>query len=731
MKTPKSGATKKTPPKKDSTNESTPKATEAKSNVKSTAKKATPKSTPKEIAAASDALQAIPESKATSSVKSTEKKVVRKLRSPYAGKAKSDGSLKEESPAKQVDIKNEQTPIMAKVEDKEKEEVKEEPRIAEDAKKPDIMQDDKKEGQKLSSTELEEKEKEEVKDEPITIEDVKDTENFDSVETEEEILVENPNAEGEYCADMENYGQQERFEEPGDEECAEDDMLEPEEEEEEAGQMEEEQVQMSDLVRERKLKKAQEIFVGGLDRDAVEDDLKKVFETVGEVVEVRLLKNHQTNKNKGFAFVKFANQEQAKRALSELKFPIIHGKKCGIASSEDNDTLFLGNICNTWTKEAVKRKLKEYGVQGIENITLVADTQNEGLSRGFAFIEFSCHEDGMVAYKRLQKPDVIFGHAERTAKVAFAEPLREPDPEVMAQVKSVFINGLPPYWDEDHVKEKFEVYGEIERIVLARNMASAKRKDFGFVNFISHEAAISCIEGVNNKGELGDGKTKTKAKARLSNPLPKTQAVKGGMRGGFRIRHFAVGHSGFGRGFGWAKHPIGGVSFERGRGFHPRGRGRAGRFSFARGGRRGHFGSVYTEEFIPDVPISLRPRPGPLDMGPMEPFHYRRNPFSPERDFGRPFGGFRDDSYVYDGNVRGMKRSFSMMDHDSGYVEPGSRLRPCYDFPDPLSHSTHYRDTFGAQGGLYLHDYYGPDYGSSAYPSFYDGEHPIGRRYYY
>lgn len=40
----------------------------------------------------------------------------------------------------------------------------------------------------------------------------------------------------------------------------------------------------------------------------------------------------------------------------------------------------------------------------------------------------------MLAYKRLQKPDVIFGHPERTAKVAFAEPLREPDPEVMAQV---------------------------------------------------------------------------------------------------------------------------------------------------------------------------------------------------------------------------------------------------------------------------------------------------------
>lgn len=138
---------------------------------------------------------------------------------------------------------------------------------------------------------------------------------------------------------------------------------------------------------------------------------------------------------------------------------------------------------------------------------MVADPRLEGLSRGFAFVEFSSHNEAMLAYKRLQKPDVVFGHSERTAKVAFSEPLREPDPEVMAQVKSVFIDGLPPNWDEDRVREKFRGFGEIARIMLARNMSTAKRKDFGFVDFNTHEAAVSCVEGVNSKG-LHDGNTK-------------------------------------------------------------------------------------------------------------------------------------------------------------------------------------------------------------------------------
>lgn len=78
----------------------------------------------------------------------------------------------------------------------------------------------------------------------------------------------------------------------------------------------------------------------------------------------------------------------------------------------------------------------------------------------------------------------------------------------MLQVKSVFIDGLPPYWDEERVKNRFKAYGLIERVVLARNMSSAKRNDFGFVNFSTHEEALACIEATNNT-ELGDdGKAK-------------------------------------------------------------------------------------------------------------------------------------------------------------------------------------------------------------------------------
>lgn len=75
------------------------------------------------------------------------------------------------------------------------------------------------------------------------------------------------------------------------------------------------------------------------------------------------------------------------------------------------------------------------------------------------------------------------------------------------QVKTVFVDGLPATWDEDRVRGLLKKHGEIVKIELARNMPSAKRKDFGFVTFGTHDAALICAKSINNS-ELGDGDTK-------------------------------------------------------------------------------------------------------------------------------------------------------------------------------------------------------------------------------
>lgn len=76
-------------------------------------------------------------------------------------------------------------------------------------------------------------------------------------------------------------------------------------------------------------------------------------------------------------------------------------------------------------------------------------------------------------------------------------------------MKTVFLDALPESWDDQRVKEELKKYGEIEKVQLSRNMSSAKRKDYGFVCFISREDALACVEGVNSS-DLGEGDSKVR-----------------------------------------------------------------------------------------------------------------------------------------------------------------------------------------------------------------------------
>lgn len=77
--------------------------------------------------------------------------------------------------------------------------------------------------------------------------------------------------------------------------------------------------------------------------------------------------------------------------------------------------------------------MKHYGIENVDDLTLVEDTNNKGMNRGFCFLEFSSRANAMNAYRRLQRRDVVFG-IDRSAKVAFADTFIEPDDEIMTQV---------------------------------------------------------------------------------------------------------------------------------------------------------------------------------------------------------------------------------------------------------------------------------------------------------
>jgi RNA recognition motif-containing protein len=68
------------------------------------------------------------------------------------------------------------------------------------------------------------------------------------------------------------------------------------------------------------------IFVGNLSHTATEDDLLKAFEQHGKVSEVSVVKDRETGRPRGFAFVEMPNANEAASAIKELNLREISGR---------------------------------------------------------------------------------------------------------------------------------------------------------------------------------------------------------------------------------------------------------------------------------------------------------------------------------------------------------------------------------------------------------------------
>ena len=78
------------------------------------------------------------------------------------------------------------------------------------------------------------------------------------------------------------------------------------------------------------------------------------------------------------------------------------------------------------------KKLKETGVENVDNVSVIEDPNNIGVDRGFAFLELESHKYAQLAFRALTKKN-IFGE-DRNVKVAWAKPLNDPDEDEMAEV---------------------------------------------------------------------------------------------------------------------------------------------------------------------------------------------------------------------------------------------------------------------------------------------------------
>jgi RNA recognition motif-containing protein len=68
------------------------------------------------------------------------------------------------------------------------------------------------------------------------------------------------------------------------------------------------------------------IFVGNLSYTTEEDALRTLFEQHGEVASVKVIKDRETGRARGFAFVEMPNDEEARAAIAAIDGTELDGR---------------------------------------------------------------------------------------------------------------------------------------------------------------------------------------------------------------------------------------------------------------------------------------------------------------------------------------------------------------------------------------------------------------------
>ncbi|KAK2180910.1 hypothetical protein NP493_420g02015 [Ridgeia piscesae] len=171
------------------------------------------------------------------------------------------------------------------------------------------------------------------------------------------------------------------------------------------------------------------VFVSNLDFKVNEEGLKELFSKLGDIAEVRLVKNFK-GKSKGYAYVEFTDELPVTPALRLDRQPVdgrpmyvslcqektasTGQSKFKYATALEKNKLFVKGLPFTITREAVETIFQQHGQ--VKDIRLV--THKSGKFKGLAYVEYE--DETMASHAVLKTDGLVIG--EHTIEVAISNP---------------------------------------------------------------------------------------------------------------------------------------------------------------------------------------------------------------------------------------------------------------------------------------------------------------------
>jgi RNA recognition motif-containing protein len=78
------------------------------------------------------------------------------------------------------------------------------------------------------------------------------------------------------------------------------------------------------------------IYVGNINYTLGEDDVRKIFDVIGKVDAIKIVRDKRTGKSKGFAFIDMNSKKEAMEAIKTLDGKTIGGRNLRVLRAHTN-----------------------------------------------------------------------------------------------------------------------------------------------------------------------------------------------------------------------------------------------------------------------------------------------------------------------------------------------------------------------------------------------------------
>ncbi|XP_027935772.1 polyadenylate-binding protein 7 [Vigna unguiculata] len=250
------------------------------------------------------------------------------------------------------------------------------------------------------------------------------------------------------------------------------------------------------------------VFVKNLAESIDNAVLHDLFQKYGNVLSSKVVV-YDDGKSKGYGFVQFESEESANSAIEKLNGSTVRDKQIYVGKfvrkgdrilpgyDSKYTNLYIKNLDSDITEALLREKFSTFG----KIISLAIAKDDNGLSKGFAFVNYDSPDDARKAMETMNGSQ--FGsknlYVSRAQKKAEREQLlhnqfEEKRKEQIQKSKgsNLYVKNIDDAVGEKELRDLFSSCGTITSVKVMRNEKGIS-KGFGFVCFSNPEEAIKAM----------------------------------------------------------------------------------------------------------------------------------------------------------------------------------------------------------------------------------------------